>query len=189
MARYGSQTKKLIDDTALRLFVEKGVTATTIKDIAGKAGIAEGSIYRHYDSKQELAWELFAMNIVELAVNLDRCQQEHQTLKDKMAAIINLFCTFFDANPVLFSYLLLDHHGHIRKMTPDMPSPVRVLKNVIAGGMAAAEIPQADADVKTAMVLGLLIQVAVFRIYGNIRWNLTDLAPTLVDNAWKILCA
>ncbi len=189
MARDGSQTKALIDDTALHLFVEKGVTATTIKDIASKAGIAEGSIYRHYDSKQELAWELFATNFTELAMKIDRCQQEHQTLKGKITAIINLGCTFFDANPVLFSYLLLDHHGHIRKMTPDMPSPVRVLKNAIAGGMAAAEIPQADADVKTAMVLGILIQVAVFRIYGNISWSLTSLAPTLVNNAWKILCA
>ncbi len=189
MARDGSQTKALIDNTALHLFVEKGVTATTIKDIASKAGIAEGSIYRHYDSKQDLAWQLFATNFTELAVKLDRGQQKHQTLKDKMAAIINLCCSFFDANPVLFSYLLLDHHGHIRKMTPDMPSPVRVLKNAIAGGMAAGEIPQADADVKTAMVLGILIQVAVFKIYGNIARSLTDLAPTLVDNAWKILCA
>jgi AcrR family transcriptional regulator len=189
MSRDGSQTKALIDDTALRLFVEKGVTATTIKDIAGQAGIAEGSIYRHYDSKQELAWDLFATNIIELAVKLDRAQQEQQTLKGKLNAIVSLFCTFFDANPVLFSYLLLDHHGHIRKMTPDMPSPVRVLKNAIAGGMAAGEIPQADADVKTAMVLGLIIQVAVFRIYGHIAWSLTSLAPTLIENAWKILCA
>jgi AcrR family transcriptional regulator len=187
MSRDGSQTKQLIDDTALRLFVEKGVTATTIKDIAGTAGIAEGTIYRHYNSKQELAWEIFAKNITELAVNLDRCQQKHQAVKDKLAAFINLCFSFFDTKPMLFSYLLLDHHGHIRKMTPEMPSPVRVLKNVTAGGMAAGEIPPADADVKTAMVLGMLIQVAVFKIYGRITQSLSSLAPTLVDNAWKIL--
>jgi AcrR family transcriptional regulator len=189
MARDGSQTKALINDTALRLFVEKGVNATTIKDIAGTAGIAEGTIYRHYDSKQELAWELFAKNITELAVNLDRCQQKHQALKDKLAAIVNLCCSFFDTKPMLFSYLLLDHHGYIRKMTPEMPSPVRVLKNVIAEGMVRGEIPHANTDVKTAMVLGVLIQVAVFRIYGQIPQSLSSLAPTLVDNTWKILCA
>ncbi len=187
MPRDGSQTKKIVDATALRLFVEKGVTATTIKDIARTAGIAEGTIYCHYDSKQELAWELFASNIVDLAMKLDRCQQGHRTLKDKLAAIINLFCTFFDAEPVLFSYLLLDHHGHIQKMTPDMPTPVRVLKGAIVGGMTAGEIPQADADVKTAMVLGLILQVAVFKIYGIITQRLSSLAPTLVDNSWKIL--
>ncbi len=75
--------------------MEKGVTATTIKDIAGTAGIAEGTIYCHYNSKQQLAWELFARNITELAVNLDSCQQKFQTLKDKMAAIINFMLFFF----------------------------------------------------------------------------------------------
>ena len=189
MARDGSQTKTLIDDTALRLFVEKGVTATTIKDIASTAGIAEGTIYCHYGSKKELAWELFSKNILELAVNLDRCQQKHQSSKDKLIAIINLCCSFFDIKPMLFTYLLLDNHGHIRKMTPDMPSPVRVLKGAIVHGMAAGEIPQADVDVKTAMVLGLLIQVAVFKIYGRITQSLSSLAPTLVENAWKILSA
>ena len=61
------------------------------------------------------------------------------------------------------------------------------MKSAIAGGMAAGEIPQADADVKTAMVLGLIIQVAVFKIYGIITRSLSSLAPTLVDNSWKIL--
>ena len=39
---------------------------------------------------------------------------------------LKLSGSFYDANPALFSYLLLDHHGNIRQMTPDMPSPVRV---------------------------------------------------------------
>jgi AcrR family transcriptional regulator len=187
MVRDASQTKELIDDIALRLFVEKGVTATTTKDLARTAGISEGTLYRHYVSKTDLAWELFSKNYVELAMNLDRCQQKYQTLKDKLAAIIRLFCSFYDPHLALFSYLLLDHHGNIRKMTPDMPSPVRVLKSAIAGGMAAGEIPQADADVKTAMVLGLILQVAVFKIYGIITQSLSSLAPALVDNSWKIL--
>jgi len=37
------------------------------------------------------------------------------------------------------------------------------------------------------MVLGLIIQVAVFKIYGIITQSLSRLAPTLVDNSWKIL--
>ena len=99
MARDGSKTKQLIDKTALRLFVEKGVTATTIKDIAGTAGIAEGTIYRHYPSKHQLAWELFAKNMVALAQELDHCQQPHRSLKEKLTAIINYVCSFHDSIP------------------------------------------------------------------------------------------
>jgi AcrR family transcriptional regulator len=189
MPRNSNHTKKLIDDTALRLFVEKGVARTTIKDIAATAGIAEGTLYRHYTGKSELAWRLFADNIVLLAKDLDHYQQEQQTLKSKIAAIINATCSLFDANPVLFRYLLLDHHGHIRKMTPDMPSPVRVLKTAIVQGIAVGEIPPADEDVKTAEVLGLILQVAVFKIYGHISHSLASLAPTIVEDCMRVLGA
>jgi AcrR family transcriptional regulator len=187
MAKDGSKTKERIDKTALRLFVEKGVTATTIKDIAGTAGIAEGTIYRHYPSKQQLAWELFAKNMVALAQALERSQQPHHTLKDKLAAIINYVCSFHDTDSILFRYLLLDHHGHIRKMTPDMPSPVRVLKHTIAQRMTAGEIPAADCDLLTAMILGLILQVSVFKVYGVIDQSLSSLAPIMVAKSCQLL--
>jgi AcrR family transcriptional regulator len=187
MARDGSQTKQLIDETALRLFVEQGVTATTIKDIAATAGIAEGTLYRHYPSKNDLAWELFSKNYIELAVKLDRSQKQHPSLKGRLEAMIRQFCAFFDEDPVLFSYLLLDHHGHIRKMTPDMPGSVTVLRSVIAQGMAEGEIPQGDLNVKTAEVLGLILQVAVFKIYGHITQSLSSLVQTVVADCWRVL--
>ena len=38
MVKDASKTKELIDDIALRLFVEKGVTATTTKNLARTQG-------------------------------------------------------------------------------------------------------------------------------------------------------
>ena len=42
-----------ICDAALELFAEKGIEATTIRDIAQRADAAEGTLYRHFKGKEE----------------------------------------------------------------------------------------------------------------------------------------
>ena len=185
--RDGSKTKELIARTALHLFVEQGITETTIRDIAGAAGIAEGTLYRHFDSKEHLAWELFAANYVAFAQELDRRQQEYDGLKEKLAVMIRQFCTFFDRDPVLFSYLLLAQHAQLKKVTPEMQTAVTVLQKVIAQGMAKGEVPEMEVELAAAMVLGVVLEVAVFKAYGRITQDLSQLRETLVAVCWRVL--
>ena len=44
----------LVLDAAARLFAEKGYGATSMRDIAGAAGMLPGSLYYHFASKEEL---------------------------------------------------------------------------------------------------------------------------------------
>ena len=187
MSRNGNHTKELISRTALELFVAKGITETTVRDIAEAAGIAEGTLYRHFESKDHLAWELFSTNYLAFAQELDRLQQEYATLKDKLAAMIRQFCAFFDRDPVLFSYLLLAQHAQLKKVTPEMETAVTVLQKVIAQGMARREVPETEVEVAAAMVLGVVLQVAVFKAYGRISQNLSQLSETLVAACWRVM--
>ena len=52
-------TRQRLIRAALELFTTRGYHDTTTAQIAKKAGIAEGTIYRHFDSKQQLANELY----------------------------------------------------------------------------------------------------------------------------------
>jgi AcrR family transcriptional regulator len=187
MTRNGNHTKELIARTALKLFVAKGITETTVRDIAAAAGLAEGTLYRHFESKEELAWELFHTNYTAFAQELDRLQREYETLQAKLTAMIRQFCTFFDRDPVLFSYLLLAQHSQLKRVPPEMATAVTVLQQVLAQGMARREVPEMEVEVAAAMVLGLVLQVAVFKAYNRITQNLSDLADSLAAAAWRVL--
>lgn len=52
-------TKKDIKEAAKKLFAEKGVDSISINDIVSEAGIAKGTFYNYYKSKNELIDDVF----------------------------------------------------------------------------------------------------------------------------------
>lgn len=57
--RKGEQTRAAIFDAALALFRERGYEATTMRDIAARAGVSLGSSYHYFPSKQHLVLEFY----------------------------------------------------------------------------------------------------------------------------------
>lgn len=54
----GVERFDMILEAAERLFSERGYHATSVRDIAGEAGILSGSLYAHIDSKEDLLYEI-----------------------------------------------------------------------------------------------------------------------------------
>jgi AcrR family transcriptional regulator len=50
----GEVTRLAIEDAALELFMEQGYHATSMRQIADKAGLALGGIYNHFASKEDI---------------------------------------------------------------------------------------------------------------------------------------
>ncbi|HKY54537.1 MAG TPA: TetR/AcrR family transcriptional regulator [Anaerolineales bacterium] len=50
----GESTRSAIEDAALKLFMEQGYHATSMRQIKDKAGLALGGIYNHFSSKEEI---------------------------------------------------------------------------------------------------------------------------------------
>jgi TetR/AcrR family transcriptional regulator, acrAB operon repressor len=53
------ETRNLILDTAEKVFAEKGVSRTTLSDIADAAGFTRGAIYGHFKNKAEVFAAMF----------------------------------------------------------------------------------------------------------------------------------
>jgi AcrR family transcriptional regulator len=51
-------------DAALDLFVDKGFTATRLDDIAKRAGVSKGSLYRYFDNKEAIFKATIRENVV-----------------------------------------------------------------------------------------------------------------------------
>jgi len=183
MPRDGAQTRDRINRAALQLFADKGVDQTTIGDIAKGAGISEGAIYRHYASKDELIWRLFSSNYAALAERLDMLQARESDPRDKLRVLVHAFCALFDADPEMFSFLLLVQHGQLSRVPENMATPVKVVREVMARAIERGATGFDDPELATAVVFGIVLQPAVFKVYGRITEPMTDLAGALTAAA------
>ena len=50
----GEVTRLAVEDVAIQLFMEQGYHATSMRQIAKRAGLALGGIYNHFSSKEEI---------------------------------------------------------------------------------------------------------------------------------------
>ncbi|AFM19355.1 transcriptional regulator [Mycolicibacterium chubuense NBB4] len=79
---------------AATMFAERGLRATTVRDIADSAGILSGSLYHHFSSKEEMVDEVLRGFLDWL---FDRYQQIVATEPNPLERLKGLFMASFEA--------------------------------------------------------------------------------------------
>ena len=181
------ETKARIERAALVLFVARGVTETTTKEIAVAASIAEGTIYRYFPSKEQLALDLFLRHHRALAEALRAAHRPHKALRAKIEAIVRCYCKWADRDWTLFAYHLLAQHLFLAQVPEDMPNPVNVVHEVVSQAMKAGEIPKRGVDLAAAAAVGVVLQAATYKVYGRFAGPLSTHARFFADAAWAVL--
>lgn len=69
--RSNNRREQLLDSAA-RLFVEKGFSATSTRDIARVSGMLPGSIYYHFPSKEDLLVAVYEEGVIRIGASVDK---------------------------------------------------------------------------------------------------------------------
>jgi AcrR family transcriptional regulator len=92
-SRPASRRDELLE-LAATMFAERGLRATTVRDIADSAGILSGSLYHHFSSKEEMVDELLRGFLDWL---FDRYQEIVATEPNPLERLKGLFMASFEA--------------------------------------------------------------------------------------------
>ena len=83
-----NKTKRRIFTTAIKLFAEKGYESTGIEEITAVAGVAKGSLYYHFETKEELFDMLLEEGWKLLNNSIEIKTRHSQNALEKLKAII-----------------------------------------------------------------------------------------------------
>jgi AcrR family transcriptional regulator len=158
-------TRQRLVRAALELFSTQGYHPTTTPQLAKRAGIAEGTIYRHFPGKQQLLSELYR-GAARWATRLVReADAAPVTARDKLARLGQLLVEGAGREPdVVRLFLLQDHTPLLDERAREAAREFRgALEGVVAQGKAAGMVRPGGVDVLAAAWLGVL-RVALERI-------------------------
>lgn len=84
------EREALILKAAEDVLMEKGYHETSIDEIAARVGIAKGTVYLHFPSKEELVLAIFESDMQQLLQSIDSTMVSTLTAREKIEAIFDL---------------------------------------------------------------------------------------------------
>lgn len=155
---------------ALDCFAEKGFAATRMDDIARRAGVAKGTFYLYFPSKEAVFEALVRENILPRLAMLETLGRMQGGAADRLRAILGGVGVVID-NPRLVAIpkLVLAEAGNFPDMARFYRREVverglRLLGGIIRDGIAAGEFrPLSDPELTARLFMAPVLLAALWR--------------------------
>jgi len=95
-------------DAAVKVFAERGYFSSTVAEIARAAGVADGTIYLYFKSKDDLLLRLFDEKMTQLLAEAKAALAEESDAPSRLKRFIQLHFSLVERNPDLASVLVVE---------------------------------------------------------------------------------
>ena len=180
-------TRERLVRAALDLFTTQGYHASTTPQVARRAGVAEGTIYRHFTSKEQLLNEIYRgavrmfTQIIEQTPAGSKCRTQMNEIADGWGQVAA-------ADPPLVKLVFVSPPmGLLDEKSREMFELMRAeLEKVVASGKAGGEIRPGPAYLWTDVWLQL-VRLMLERVATQ-EWATQHSAPKqVIDSAWDAI--
>lgn len=94
MQKRARRTRKKLKKAALDIFAEKSVDAATVEEITEKADVGKGTLYQHFDDKEEIVVTLVEEAVKHLIDRIRSYKTVPETLESMLEHLLNAHYSF-----------------------------------------------------------------------------------------------
>lgn len=165
-----SEKERQIIDATIELIAEEGFHGAPMGEIARRAGVAAGTIYCYFESKDQLIHR--AYEVVEqecLAAIRDR-YPENRPVPDRYCHLCRSLLTHLMANPTMFRFIEQFHHSpygiQCRRERFAGTREKGVVTELFEEGVASGEIRPLPIPILYSLTFGPLIDLVRHHVLG-----------------------
>jgi TetR/AcrR family fatty acid metabolism transcriptional regulator len=175
-----------IVDAAIRVFARNGYYNSRVSDIAREAGIASGTIYLYFRTKDEILVTLFREKMAQWVALVHREIATERGAEAKIRRLVALHFAVLEGDPDLAEVVqveLRQGHKFFRGASAhEVSAYFDLIGSILHEGMATGQI-RADLPVKiaTKMLFGAMDQMATSWVLGKRGYRLTETAEAVAS--------
>jgi len=160
-----------IIDSAMSLWAEKGFAATRLDDIAAEAGIAKGTIYRYFESKEALFEKAVETRLVATMNSISAHGAKFDgTTEELLRQLFEVMLSqMADQKGYVFIKVLISE-GHRfpdlvdRYRTIALARGMQVIEGILARGVARGELHPKAADTDPRLIVGPVVLATLWDV-------------------------
>ena len=155
------QNRQAILDAAREVFGELGYETATVRDIIRRTGLAAGTFYNYYRSKEEVFAALADDGARRFAPILKSLRGKGTSFEEFVREAIYAYFEFMADEHE--SWMMRrpegEPHVHVQGETPEMAAVFAEVKDAIEDAIAEGKGPAADSEFMTASCIGIAREV------------------------------
>ena len=179
-----------IVDAAVRVFARNGYYNSRVSDIAREAGIASGTIYLYFRTKEDILVTLFREQMASFVAHLRREIAGEPDAVAKIRRLVALHFSVLEQNPALAEVVqveLRQGHKFFRGASAhEVSAYFELIGSVLEEGVAAGTFrPDLPVKVATKVLFGAMDQMATSWVLGKRGYRLVDAADAVATIVLK----
>jgi AcrR family transcriptional regulator len=180
-----AETARRIFEAAMKLFHEQGFAATTVEQITQAAGVAKGTFFVHFASKEAVLEHIGRLQMNRLYAAFDGNQEfEAQPAREQLHAILGALARGIENQPAEMRMLAVELLARQSLFSIDRQGIGELdtlIERVVAAGQARGELTGDDPPARLALMVRNSYFSAFFEWVQGDGQSLSALAARYLD--------
>jgi TetR/AcrR family fatty acid metabolism transcriptional regulator len=175
-----------IVEAAVRVFARKGYFNSRVSDIAREAGIAAGTTYLYFKTKEDILITLFREKMAAFVSSLRRAIADEADAVAKVRRLVHLHFQMLESNPDLAEVVQVELRQGQKffrgASSQEIAAYFALIASILDEGVGQGHFKSGlPVKVATKMLFGAMDQMATSWVLGKRGYRLVDTAPAVAD--------
>jgi len=185
---YVNNTKKLIFEAAINIFSNCGYSGATMDDISLKAGVAKGTLYYHFKSKEDIFNFTISEGMDVIKEEIEALLLVDQNPIEKLKALCKLELKLVYKNRDFFKVVLSQLWGketRQQELREAIHNHIKCFEKFIVPAMEGGYIRNAEPTFIAYNIFGTMCSSAVYELINKSETSMDDTIEELMNYILK----